>query len=267
MNMLALALAAGLTGQWCGVREPAAFPDRCAWVKLDIGISHDLPAGRFPWADDAILQAVNEWADVVPFRFRLVPETRSDIAIRGKRIDGPKHVLAWSELPCLDFVQQVYDTSETREFWTRDAFTFVVKHEMGHALGLLHSGDPADVMYPFFSRNHPLSAADRANLVRTYRHVPKVVLPPFDAGLIRVGDTRTVQIPTGSLSADWTLQVLRTGMVQVSTWPVAPVVVSRDGRTVARGERTLSFLATPGRYQVEHEAGQWRASIATRYTR
>lgn len=50
----------------------------------------------------------------------------------------------------------------------------VLRHEVGHALGLGHSGSAADVMYPE-SRTPIISAADRSTLNVLYRLPPGVV--------------------------------------------------------------------------------------------
>lgn len=50
----------------------------------------------------------------------------------------------------------------------------IARHEIGHALGLLHSTNPGDVMYPE-STTSVISAADRATLNLLYRLPPGVV--------------------------------------------------------------------------------------------
>lgn len=58
-----------------------------------------------------------------------------------------------------------------------DEVQAVAIHELGHALGLPHSGDPADIMFPTVQAR-TLSARDRASQVLLYRLPPGSIREP-----------------------------------------------------------------------------------------
>jgi hypothetical protein len=57
-----------------------------------------------------------------------------------------------------------------------DIYT-VALHEAGHALGLVHTNNPGDVMYPYYRRGAQLSANDIAALQALYGVLPSVAAP------------------------------------------------------------------------------------------
>ncbi|KAG8452971.1 hypothetical protein GDO86_004686 [Hymenochirus boettgeri] len=111
--------------------------------------------------DQAIRNAFNPWSDVTPLSFIQLHSGTADIMVSfgaGEHgdffsFDGPSGTLAHAFLPGQDIGGDVhFDEDET---WTMDErahnlFTVAV-HELGHALGLEHSRNPNDLMYPLYT--------------------------------------------------------------------------------------------------------------------
>jgi hypothetical protein len=53
--------------------------------------------------------------------------------------------------------------------WTRIDVASVIMHEIGHALGLPHSVDPEDLMYPWYKGHRRLSMGDQFAIAQLYR--------------------------------------------------------------------------------------------------
>ncbi len=132
---------------------------------------------------EAIDAAFAAWADVADLNFTetTVPRQRDSIDIGFTPIDGPGGTLAQAYLP--DDVNYgriagdvQFDSAESWEIGNalRGSATdllLVAVHEIGHALGLEHSDNPADVMYPSVSPNaafHGLSMGDTNAILSLY---------------------------------------------------------------------------------------------------
>jgi hypothetical protein len=106
----------------------------------------------------AFSEAFHSWSDVCGLEFFHATPTTCDILITFGRIDGSMGVLAWSELPPGD------DRMLTQKYDTGDGFVVAVTpsrgkidlvavaaHEIGHALGLDHTGrGTGDLLEPVY---------------------------------------------------------------------------------------------------------------------
>jgi hypothetical protein len=128
----------------------------------------------------------DEWREAgFPLAFDIVPDsTNTNIRItwvtrfpesEGRRI-GVTHKTrdqhGW--LRTADIVVALHDLRG--DVLPPSTIAGVVRHEVGHALGLGHSTNPADVMYPE-ARTDVISAADRATLHLIYTLPPGPVKP------------------------------------------------------------------------------------------
>ena len=124
---------------------------------------------------EVIRMAFQAWADNTPLTFREVTSDGADIEIQFGYIDGPTQVLGEAcppSSPCAGSV--VLDTGEQWVLLEPNhsgeiSLLGVATHELGHAIGLLHSDDPSALMYPQYSPyNLQPSADDIRGVQRLY---------------------------------------------------------------------------------------------------
>lgn len=97
-------------------------------------------------------------------------------------IDGPRNILAWSEMPCgaARQVEQRYDSAENWDLGEGGDILLlaVAAHEIGHALGIPHIAT-GNLMQPYYSPEiRAPQAGDIAEAVGRYGRPGQPVPPP-----------------------------------------------------------------------------------------
>ena len=117
--------------------------------------------------DSEIAKSFNCWSEVTNISFSKAEDDQPvDIVIGASRrrrsgFGRSGGVLAWAQLPSSpNYDGQLWSMFDTAESWTTDPseengilFRSVCAHEIGHLLGLGHSGFESALMYPYYSAN------------------------------------------------------------------------------------------------------------------
>jgi len=124
----------------------------------------------------------------------------------GYPFDGPRGTLAHTFYPSPPNPESIagdlhLDNDESWRIGVDVDLFSVVLHEAGHALGLGHSDNPADVMYPYYRLVSDLSPGDVAAARQLYAAQDGSVTP--SAPLIPSAPLAlTVNLPPGAVTAD-----------------------------------------------------------------
>jgi hypothetical protein len=143
-------------------------------------VTDKLPAGT---TESEILRAMAEWSKVIQLTWLASTNATGNATVNilfaygahgdGYPFDGPGGVLAHTFYPSPPNPEPIAGDMhlDAAESWHAGANTDVFSvalHELGHALGLGHSDNPADVMYPYYKIQSGLAAGDKAAILTLY---------------------------------------------------------------------------------------------------
>jgi hypothetical protein len=247
-----------------------------------------MPAGQ---PQSEILRAMAEWSKVIKLTWK--PGTSATAARTvnilfasgphgdGFPFDGPGGVLAHTFYPAPPNPEPIagdmhLDNDENWHAGVNTDLFSVSLHELGHALGLGHSDNPADVMYPYYKIVTTLAAGDKAAILTMYAAqdgTPSTPVnngggtPPATGPTPVAPLTLTVQTPqapgtaatvalsgtvsggTGSIAVNWSANGA-SGVAQVSgaNWTASNIPLTTGANsitvTASNSSKTVSQTVT-----------------------
>ena len=244
-----LPMASSLTGGW------SAGSDGVANLTYSFGpMTPKMPVDSIK---QSFSQARQQWASLVKIAFS---ETGKRTAARNVDLafyagdhgdqypfDGPGGVLAHTFYPAPPNAEPIAGDLhlDADESWSDSGsgtdFYAVVLHELGHALGLGHSNNPLDVMYPFYRHNVTFSQNDINAIQALYparETSPAPLALTIQAPLVQVTSSTIPLSGTtgggqGTIRVSWTTDRGGLGLAQGSAnWTVSAVPLALGRNTI-----------------------------------
>lgn len=249
--------------RFCAVEDTMGVGEMCKWPNPSVtwGIADVLPGFTFESFKAAIELAWSEWVRVCGIRPQFITNSNPNISI-GLQTLTPYGVLADMQLPCglaSNVGQTRFMRIDTTENWVvaenppGNAIDLVrvVRHELGHAIGIPHIG-MGNLMAPTYSST--LSKVQSGDIVEAFARYPVVSTPPPPTGNYTLSISPTTVAPGQTVVVSFTSAVAGAqdwiGLYKPGTPNTSQITYKYTGGAISGG---VSFsIAAPGEYEFRY---------------
>ena len=228
-------------------------------------VTSQLPAG-VPQSE--IVRAMAEWSKVVQITWQPGADALANRAVNvlfaagdhgdSFPFDGPGGVVAHTFYPAPPNSEPTagdmhFDNAESWRVGSNIDVFSVALHELGHALGLGHSDNPNDVMYPYFKVVSTLADGDKAAILTIYAATvltqpgPLALTmnaPPATTTSATISLSGTVTGGSGAPAVTWVTSTAASDGSSISgtTWSILsiPLAIGINNITVTAADATSS---------------------------